>query len=76
MKADEYCKKTRDVDKKFLFIADMSGKLPTFMTYAAEYELFDFGSQVKKVIITKTQSAKDVQEISRKFMVNKMRTGQ
>ena len=54
----------------------MSGKLPTFMTYAAEFELWDFGSQVKKVFITKTQKKEDVQELQRKFMVNKMRTGQ
>ena len=60
---------------KFVFIADMHGNCHNFMTYSAEYDTFEFGSEVKKCIIKKTQSFEDASENTRKVLVMKMRSG-
>ena len=52
-KIHDYLQKAQK-DGKFVFIADMHGNCHNFMTYSAEYETFEFGSQVKKCIIQKT----------------------
>lgn len=60
---------------KYWYVADLHGNAHTFMTYSAKFPPFEFGSQVKKVIINKTQKFEDAQENTRAAMVYKMRTG-
>ena len=77
--------KFKDIDKylkaaqkegKFVFIADMTkATMHQFMTYTAEYETFEFGTEVKKCIIQKTQKFEDASENTRRALVMHMRTG-
>ena len=45
-----------------IFIADMHGQSNAFFNYRSEYVLYDFGNEVKKCIISKTQKPEDVAE--------------
>ena len=52
--------------QKFVFMADMSGKVATACSYSDNGSLFDFHAEAKKCIIQKTQTKEEVQERLRK----------
>ena len=52
-KLDWYLKKAEQ-EGKFVFVADMHGQANTFLSYAKEYETYQFASDVKKNIVSKT----------------------
>ena len=60
---------------KYVFIADMHGNTHQFMNYSKQYKPYEFGSDVKKCIIQKTQSFEDAQENVRKSLVFNMLRG-
>ena len=53
----------------------MHGQSRAFFQYAKEYDVFEFGSEVKKVIVSKTQKPEDAAESARKSLVSNMRQG-
>ena len=73
-KIDQYLQDARD-EGKFVFIADMHGNCHNFLKYSGEYETFEFGAQVKRCIIAKSQSFEDASENTRQALVINMRKG-
>ena len=73
-KIAQYLTDARD-EGKFVFIADMHGNAHTFITYSAEFGPYEFGSQVKKCIIAKTQTFEEASENVRAALVKFMRSG-
>ena len=53
----------------------MLGQANTFLNYAHEYETYQFGGDVKKCIVTKTQSFEQASENARKALVSSIRYG-
>lgn len=60
---------------KFVYVADMHGQAHSFMTYSDKWAPFEFGSQVKKCVIEKSQSFEDAQENCRKSLIFHMLRG-
>lgn len=58
-----------------MFIADMTGNCHSFFEYSANYETFEFGTQVKKCIVHKTQKFADASENARLKLVRNMNRG-
>ena len=71
---DKYMQAAK-AEGKFVYIADMHGNCHHFFTYSAAYPPFEFGTEVKKVIVHKKQTPAEAAEATRKAMVMKMRTG-
>jgi hypothetical protein len=73
----EIAKYLEDAQKegKFVLVADMHGQCHSFMTYSDKWVPFEFGSQVKKCDIQKTQSHADASEAIRKSLVFHMNRG-
>ena len=62
-------------NKKFVFIADMSGKAVTAFQYGKNSTVNDFQAEVKKQIIEKKQSKTEVAEKLRVSLVKNMQWG-
>ena len=71
----KYLKDNIKSDKKFVFLADMSGKAETFFHYTSEYDNYAFHGDVKSHIVHKEITKEKVSQNLRNRIISAMQIG-